>query len=65
MRKNIITCPNCGRQFDISYARIVACRGCPFTVPARCNYVKCPFCGYEFSLSGRTLSKIFNFEEIE
>lgn len=46
--KNLVTCPRCGFTFDISYARITACKGCDFSVLGECGYIKCPKCGYEF-----------------
>ncbi|RLF24087.1 MAG: hypothetical protein DRN15_04110 [Thermoprotei archaeon] len=46
----IIRCPNCGYQFSLSYARTMACSGCPLSVSG-CDYVKCPRCGYEFKLT--------------
>jgi len=48
VRKKLISCPKCGYQFDISYARALACRGCPFSAIGDCGYIKCPKCGYEF-----------------
>jgi len=45
-RKNIVRCPRCGFEFDVSYSRTFSCAGCPSMVS--CNYVKCPKCGYEF-----------------
>ncbi|RLI12481.1 hypothetical protein DRO25_00050 [Candidatus Bathyarchaeota archaeon] len=47
-RKKILTCPKCGFKFDVSYARVFACSGCPSVVS--CSYVKCPKCGYEFPI---------------
>ena len=44
--KRIVTCPRCGFRFDLSYARAIACSGCPSLV--QCSLVKCPKCGYEF-----------------
>jgi len=35
--------------FDVSYARIVACSGCPISTTGSCGYVKCPRCGFEGS----------------
>ena len=46
-RKNIVRCPNCGFEFDISYARTFSCAGCPSVVS--CSYVKCPNCGFELT----------------
>ncbi len=43
----IIVCPHCKYRFDIAYARMFACSGCPQATMS-CNYIKCPKCGKEF-----------------
>jgi uncharacterized Zn-finger protein len=48
-RKNFVQCPNCGKRFEISYARTFACSSCPSVV--QCELVKCPYCGKEFPKS--------------
>jgi len=48
VRKKLILCPKCGYQFDVSYARAFACRGCPSSAMGSCGYIKCPKCGHEF-----------------
>jgi uncharacterized Zn-finger protein len=48
-RKNFVQCPNCGKRFEISYARTFACGSCPSVV--QCELVKCPYCGKEFPKS--------------
>jgi uncharacterized C2H2 Zn-finger protein len=45
----MLTCPECGFTFEISYARTFACRGCPSSAVG-CNYAKCPSCGHEWPL---------------
>lgn len=47
--KKIITCPQCGYSFDISYGRAFACAGCASNVS--CSYAKCPKCSHEFPIS--------------
>lgn len=57
----IITCPECGFQFDILYARTVSCQGCDKMLSSlSCEYVRCPKCGFEFKTSG-SASKISEF----
>lgn len=41
------TCPNCGFQFSITYARTFACRGCA-EVMNNCPKVRCAKCDHEF-----------------
>lgn len=45
------TCPSCGFQFNLLYARAVSCLGCMLSVRG-CEYVRCPRCDYEFSIRG-------------
>ncbi|MCD6538970.1 hypothetical protein J7L18_10260 [Candidatus Bathyarchaeota archaeon] len=47
-QKRFLTCPRCNFNFEVSYARVLACSGCPSSVS--CKYVKCPKCGYEFQI---------------
>ncbi len=42
-----LRCPKCGFVFDVSYARVISCSGCPMSIFGECGYVKCPKCGYE------------------
>ncbi|MEM1507056.1 MAG: hypothetical protein QXU02_03875 [Candidatus Bathyarchaeia archaeon] len=57
----IITCPECGFQFDILYARAVSCQSCDRILSSlSCEYVKCPKCGFEFKTS-RSASRISEF----
>ncbi|RLF05347.1 MAG: hypothetical protein DRJ60_05715 [Thermoprotei archaeon] len=44
-----VKCPNCGYEFDLTYARTFACGTCP-SAAVGCKYVKCPNCGYEWPL---------------
>ncbi|MHC1563902.1 MAG: hypothetical protein ACXQTF_01055 [Candidatus Hecatellaceae archaeon] len=46
--KRLYRCPQCGRQFDLTYSRTFGCSGCQYSVTGSCGYVKCPFCGHEF-----------------
>ncbi|MGY0287636.1 MAG: hypothetical protein ACUX7D_02535 [Candidatus Methanodesulfokora washburnensis] len=46
----LVTCPNCGFRFDVSYSRMKSCSGCPvLSNNLSCNLIKCPRCGHEFS----------------
>ncbi|MCD6469845.1 hypothetical protein J7L29_03485 [Candidatus Bathyarchaeota archaeon] len=48
-RRKTITCPRCGFQFSILYARAVSCQNCSRMLSSlSCEYVKCPKCGLEF-----------------
>ncbi|MFX1564637.1 MAG: hypothetical protein ACFFCH_01460 [Promethearchaeota archaeon] len=47
----IVTCPECGFQFDTSYGRVMACGGCPSATMGNCGYAKCPRCQHEFLLN--------------
>ncbi len=42
-----VTCPNCKKNFDITYARAFACRGCEQSF-STCGMIKCPYCNFEF-----------------
>jgi len=44
----ISKCPRCGFEFNITYARTFACRGCRYSVFGDCGYIKCPRCGFEY-----------------
>lgn len=44
--KKIVHCPKCGENFEISYARAIACGSCSSVI--QCKFVKCPKCGHEF-----------------
>ncbi|MEM2464940.1 MAG: hypothetical protein QXL85_04925 [Candidatus Bathyarchaeia archaeon] len=49
MRRNLLSCPKCGFQFDILYARAISCKGCDRILSnLSCEYIKCPKCGFEF-----------------
>ena len=50
------TCPSCGFQFNLLYARAVSCLGCMQSVRG-CDYVRCPRCDYEFSIRGSKLTR--------
>ncbi len=47
-KTKISKCPRCGFEFDVSYARMFACRGCKYSVFGNCGYIRCPKCGYEY-----------------
>ncbi|MFX1404069.1 MAG: hypothetical protein ACFE9D_06305 [Promethearchaeota archaeon] len=47
----VVTCPQCGFQFDTSYGRIMACGSCPSATLGKCGFAKCPRCQHEFSLN--------------
>lgn len=40
-------CPQCGFEFSLSYARTIACRGCPMATK-NCPKVRCAKCDHEF-----------------
>jgi len=42
-----ITCPNCGFMFSLTYARTIACRGCP-KATQNCPKARCAKCDNEF-----------------
>lgn len=44
-----ITCPQCGFMFSLTYARTVACRGCPMATKS-CPKARCAKCDHEFYL---------------
>ncbi|MBS7639132.1 MAG: hypothetical protein QW600_01790 [Candidatus Bathyarchaeia archaeon] len=59
-RQRAVTCPKCGFQFDILYARTISCQGCNRILSSlSCEYVKCPRCEFEFPLS-RSAAKAAN-----
>jgi endogenous inhibitor of DNA gyrase (YacG/DUF329 family) len=45
---SLVKCPQCGFNFDKSYARAFACKGCDQSYLS-CGMIKCPKCGREFS----------------
>lgn len=45
-----MTCPRCGFQFSLAYARAISCQGCSEAVKG-CPKVRCGKCDYEFFLS--------------
>lgn len=44
-----LTCPRCGFQFSLVYARAVACQGCSEAVTG-CPKVRCAKCDMEFPI---------------
>ncbi|MBS7650608.1 MAG: hypothetical protein QXI59_05100 [Candidatus Bathyarchaeia archaeon] len=46
--RRLYRCPRCGFEFDISYARVFACSGCPSASLGDCGMIKCPACKHEF-----------------
>lgn len=40
-------CPQCGFEFSLTYARTIACRGCPMATK-NCPKVRCAKCDHEF-----------------
>lgn len=44
------TCPNCGFIFSLTYARTIACRGCPMATK-NCPKVRCAKCDHEYYIS--------------
>ena len=44
-----VHCPNCMFEFSLTYARAIACQGCPMSVSG-CENVRCPRCDSEFTL---------------
>ncbi len=42
-----VSCPNCGFMFSLTYARTIACRGCPMATK-NCPKVRCAKCDHEF-----------------
>jgi uncharacterized C2H2 Zn-finger protein len=58
-RSGFMTCPKCGFQFNIIYARTVSCQGCSKMLSSlSCEYVKCPKCGFEFQVSESAIKDI-------
>jgi len=48
-KQRLITCPKCGFQFDVLYARAISCQGCPrLASDLSCELVRCPKCDHEF-----------------
>ena len=45
-----VSCPRCGFMFSLTYARTVACRGCPMATK-NCPKTRCAKCDHEFYLS--------------
>jgi hypothetical protein len=43
-------CPNCGFTFSLTYARTIACRGCPMATK-NCPKVRCAKCDHEYYIS--------------
>ncbi len=41
------TCPQCGFMFSLTYARTIACRGCPMATK-NCPKIRCAKCDHEF-----------------
>ncbi len=42
-----VRCPQCGFMFSLTYARTIACRGCPMATK-NCPKVRCAKCDHEF-----------------
>jgi len=42
-----IACPKCGFMFSLTYARTIACRGCPMATKS-CPKARCAKCDHEF-----------------
>jgi len=62
--QKLITCPRCGFQFDVLYARAVSCQGCSRMLTSlSCEYVKCPKCGFEFQISERAIKSVRAIKE--
>ncbi|MEM2146297.1 MAG: hypothetical protein QW279_13115 [Candidatus Jordarchaeaceae archaeon] len=58
-KQRVMTCPKCGFQFDILYARTVSCQDCARMLSSlSCEYIKCPKCGFEFQSSGSAAKTI-------
>ena len=45
-----VKCPACGYEFNLMYARSIACQGCPQAVLG-CDLMRCPKCDFEFRLT--------------
>ena len=43
-------CPQCGFEFSLTYARTIACRGCPMATK-NCPKVRCAKCDHEFYIN--------------
>ncbi|MBE6527882.1 MAG: hypothetical protein E7Z64_01750 [Thermoplasmata archaeon] len=48
--RKTLTCPRCGFNFSLVYARAFACQGCSEAIRG-CPKVRCNKCDYEFPLS--------------
>lgn len=44
-----VRCPQCGFTFSLTYARTIACRGCP-KATQNCPKARCAKCDHEFYL---------------
>ncbi|MBE6522503.1 MAG: hypothetical protein E7Z62_05180 [Thermoplasmata archaeon] len=51
--RKTLTCPRCGFNFSLVYARAFACQGCSEAVRG-CNKVRCNKCDYEFPILNST-----------
>lgn len=58
-RERCLTCPKCGFEFDLIYARAVSCQSCPRLIDEiHCDLVRCPKCDSEFPVSPRAAGAI-------
>ena len=51
--RKTLTCPRCGFNFSLVYARAFACQGCSEAVRG-CNKVRCNKCDYDFPILNST-----------
>lgn len=51
-----VKCPACNFVFDLTYARAIACQGCPEAI-YNCDFVRCPKCDLEFKVTGSPIAK--------
>ncbi|MEM2926254.1 MAG: hypothetical protein QXO94_02155 [Candidatus Bathyarchaeia archaeon] len=58
-RERCLTCPKCGFEFDILYARAMSCQSCPKLIDEiYCHLVRCPRCDYEFPINQRVTNAL-------
>jgi uncharacterized Zn ribbon protein len=53
--QKMVNCPNCNFEFSLTYARAIACQGCPMSVSG-CENVRCPNCDSEFTMQDANIT---------
>lgn len=58
-KERSLTCPKCGYEFDILYARAVSCQACRRLIgELYCDMARCPQCDHEFPTTQRVVNAV-------